>query len=120
MKATLTVEGIECHAYHGCLEEETAIGGNYRVDVWITADFIIPMQSDNLNDTVDYDTVTQIVISEMAKPSNLIEHVCSRILSSLQEICPRNSTIDVAVTKYNPPVKGNVEKTVFRASKQIS
>ena len=27
------VENIRCYSYHGCLEEETVIGGNYVVDV---------------------------------------------------------------------------------------
>ena len=27
------VENIRCHSFHGCLPEETIIGGDYKVDV---------------------------------------------------------------------------------------
>jgi dihydroneopterin aldolase len=34
----MEVNGIRVFAYHGCLEEEARIGGNFRVDVTVQAD----------------------------------------------------------------------------------
>lgn len=36
---TITVEGIQLRAYHGCMEEEAKVGSNYIVDVVVEADF---------------------------------------------------------------------------------
>ncbi len=38
MLTTISIEGIECYAFHGCLDEEARIGGRYLVDVHIDKD----------------------------------------------------------------------------------
>ena len=106
----ILVEGIKLYAYHGCMKEETLIGGNYIVDVCIEADMSKPSKSDNLNDAIDYVTVYEIVKKEMAVRSKLIEHVAKRILDKLKKRFPKTEFIEVKVTKLNPPINGDVEK----------
>ena len=67
------VEGIKVYAYHGCMEEEAVLGGNYSVDVSVETDFTDAVKSDDLNDTVNYVQVCEIVKREMAIRSKLIE-----------------------------------------------
>ena len=106
----ILVQGIKLYAYHGCLKEESVIGGNYIVDISIEADLSKPSQSDKLGDTLDYVTVHEIAKKEMAVPSKLIEHVATRILDRLKKQFPKTSSIEVKVTKLNPPIPGDVEK----------
>ena len=106
----ILVEGIKLYAYHGCMQEEACIGGNYLTDVSIEANLSKPSLSDRLNDTIDYVTVYEIVKKEMAIRSNLIEHVAKRILDKLKKKFPKTGPIEVKVTKLNPPVEGEVEK----------
>ena len=40
------------HAYHGCLEEEKIIGGNYIIDVDVFCDFKSAAIEDDLNKTI--------------------------------------------------------------------
>ncbi|MBI4945549.1 MAG: dihydroneopterin aldolase [Bacteroidetes bacterium] len=108
--AKILVEGIKLYAYHGCMKEEAMIGGNYSVDVCIEADMSKPSKSDNLNDAIDYVSVSSIVKKEMAVRSKLIEHVAKRILGKLKKIFPKTGFIEVKVTKLNPPIEGEVEK----------
>src|ERR1051325_7130041 len=98
----ISVEGIECYAYHGCLDEEAIIGGRYLVDVYVEADVSKCFQTDNLNDTVDYSMITEIVLKEMSVRSKLVEHVCKRIVDSLVQYIKEYKKISVRVTKYNP------------------
>ncbi len=112
----ISVEGIECYAFHGCLPEEKIIGGRYRVDVYVTADVSRSFQTDNLADTVDYGLINHIARTEMAIPSRLIEHAACRILQKLKELIPAPEKISVRVTKFNPPVQGGVERTAFTVS----
>ncbi|HNP48469.1 MAG TPA: dihydroneopterin aldolase [Bacteroidia bacterium] len=99
---------IRIYAYHGCLPEETKIGGHYTVDVTIDTDFSEAAQTDDLNKTVDYCEVFEIVKEEMSIPSKLIEHVGKRIVKSLLNKISRIEKVQVCVTKIAPPMNGDV------------
>jgi dihydroneopterin aldolase len=57
----ITVEGIRVFAYHGHLPEEAKLGGHFIVNIWVTADTTKVEKSDDLNDTVDYVKIIEIV-----------------------------------------------------------
>ena len=106
----INVEGIKLYAYHGCLPEETLIGGNYIVDVYMRVDFMEAAISDDLNKTIDYCTVYETVKREMGIPSKLIESVGKRIYDSLKGQFPGIGSLKVRVTKLLPPMNGQVER----------
>jgi dihydroneopterin aldolase len=109
----MEVNGIRVFAYHGCLEEEARIGGNYRVDVSVQADLSNAETSDSLNDTVDYGRVTAIVKQQMAVRSKLIEHVARRILDALKAEWPAAHHWSVRLVKERPPINGDVAEAVY-------
>ena len=45
-EGVITVSNIKLYSYHGCLEEEALIGGNYIVDVEIFTDYSLAAQND--------------------------------------------------------------------------
>ena len=106
----IKVEGIKIYAFHGCLPEETKIGGNYIVDVHLETDFEKAALMDDLSQTIDYVQIYEIVRSEMAIPSKLIEHVGQRIINKLKSEIISIEHVEVKVTKLNPPMNGDVEK----------
>jgi len=110
MKNHITVEGIRLYAYHGCLEEEGIIGGEYIVDVYMQIDFMEAAAKDNLLLTIDYCTVFNICKAEMAIRSKLIEHAAKRIFDALTETFPQLIYTKVVVTKLLPPMHGPVDK----------
>jgi|ERR1035437_2575503 dihydroneopterin aldolase len=110
MTNKIAVEGIKLYAYHGCLEEEAQIGGNYIVDVYIETDFSEAAKTDNLTKTIDYCAVYEIVKKEMTVRSKLIEQVVQRIHHHIMQKFPSIKTAKVRLTKLNPPMNGNVEK----------
>lgn len=105
---TILVEGIKVYAYHGCLEEEARIGGNYVVDVTMETDFSLAAKTDDLSKTIDYVIVYNIVKAQMAIRSKLIEHVGQRIVDELKKEFSMLKKVSVKVTKINPPMNGNV------------
>jgi len=107
--STIHISGIKFYAHHGCLEEETAIGGDYIVDISIQTDFRKAAAKDDLSKTVDYVTVCEIVREEMAVRSKLIEHVAARIGDALIRKLPRVEEAEVKVTKLNPPVHAHID-----------
>ncbi len=118
----INVNGIKLYAYHGCLEEESIIGGNYIVDVKIETDFSEAEKTDKLSQTVDYVIVYRIVKDQMAIRSKLIEHVAGRIADELIKQIPEIGRTEVTIAKINPPMNGDVEKvsvTVLAANPKL-
>ncbi len=114
----IKIENIRVYAYHGCLSQETTIGSNYRVDVRIDADLSKPSISDRLLDTVDYVHINKIVKEEMAVASKLLEHVAQRILNRFFSEIPLVANAEVAVSKVNPPIGGDVEMVTIILSEK--
>jgi len=110
MEHKIAVEGIKIYAYHGCLEEEAKIGGNYVVDVYLETDFSRATNSDDLSHTIDYCAVYEIVKREMAQRSKLIEQVADRIHKNISKSFASVKKIKVRLTKLSPPMNGNVER----------
>ena len=105
----IKLKNIRTFSYHGCLVEESKIGSEYSVDLEIKTDLRKSSVSDELADTVDYVLLNQIVVEEMAIRSKLIEHVAHRILLRIFNEIPEISRINIAVSKINPPIGGDVE-----------
>ena len=103
----IEVNGLRFYSHHGCMEQETKIGGHYKVDVVIFADLGPSSKSDNLDDTVDYCAVHKIVEREMSTPSKLIEHVGKRIVDSLKAELVLAREVEVKLTKFSPPIEGD-------------
>lgn len=106
----IVVEGIKVYAYHGCLKEEGLIGCHYIVDVTMETDFSEAALTDDLNKTIDYVIVYDIVKKQMAIRSNLIEQVGQRIVNEIKKEFSALKRLEVRVSKLNPPMNGNVEK----------
>lgn len=107
-KHTIEVIGIRTYSYHGCLPEETKIGGNYEVDVHMTTDFSAAAQEDDLSKTIDYVLVNKIVMEEMDIPAKLIEAVGHRIVERCKREIQNLWAIRVKIRKYCPPINGEV------------
>ena len=109
MISEVIISGIKCYAYHGCMDEEGIIGGNYIVDVTVKANIDPAIKNDTLEDTIDYVVIHRIVKEEMALRSKLIEHVAGRIVNAITKAYDTVQEVLVKVTKLNPPVNGQVE-----------
>ncbi|MFV8368791.1 dihydroneopterin aldolase [Flavobacterium sp. LB2R40] len=105
----IKLKNIRTYSYHGCLIEEGKIGSDYTVNLEVKTDLRKSCNTDDLKDTVDYVLLNQIVVEEMAIRSDLLEHVAHRIITRIFEEIPEISRINVAVSKLNPPIGGDVE-----------
>jgi dihydroneopterin aldolase len=106
---TIKVNKIKIYAYHGCLPEETKIGGNYEVNVILQTDFEEAAKTDDLSKTIDYVHVNTIVKEEMAIPSKLIEEVAHRIVTRFKKELTNLLHYSVEIVKICPPINGDVE-----------
>ena len=114
----IQVNNIKVYSYHGCLEEESIIGSDYRVDVEVEADLSKSALTDELIDTVDYVHLNHIVKTEMAIRSKLLEYVVKRILDRIFKELEMVMFASVKVAKINPPIGGDVENVAVILEKK--
>lgn len=104
----ILLEKMRFHAFHGVMPEETIVGGEYEVSIALDTDFSKAMETDDLQGTINYAIVFDLVRQEMHIPSKLIEHVAGRIMKSVKQNFPQVEAIEVRVSKLNPPVNGDM------------
>ena len=97
---------MEFKAYHGCLEQEKVRGNSFTVDFRGELDLSAAAESDNLDDTINYAEIYEIVSDEMSIPSELLENVAGRIVKAIEKRFPQIARFSVRVSKKRPPVEG--------------
>ncbi len=100
----IVLENIRLYAYHGVLAQEKTVGQWYTVNIRMEVGEENSTFSDDLDDTVNYAEVYDIVRREMDIPSRLIEHVCGRIARAVIRECRLVDEVTVGVIKTNPPI----------------
>ncbi len=113
----ISIKDLRFHARHGHLPAERITGNTFVVDLKIETDLSVSGKSDNLNDTVDYVSIMELVTKEMEVPSDLIEHVAERIAHSIKKTHAAVTAVEVTVKKQKPPLHFDlkaVEVTIRR------
>jgi dihydroneopterin aldolase len=109
----LMLQGMEFFSYHGCFKEEQIIGAKYLVDLTVELDTSQAEVSDRLNDTLNYTSLYSVIKQEMEQKSFLIEHVAYRIKESLKQSHGNIESIELKISKINPPVGGKMKDVSF-------
>ncbi len=107
--SVISIEGMEFFAYHGCFKEEQVIGTKFRCDLFLKVDTTKAEQTDNLQDTVNYQSVFQMVKLEMETKSKLLEHVGRRIINRIKKEFPQVEHVRLKIRKLNPPLGGKMD-----------
>jgi 7,8-dihydroneopterin aldolase/epimerase/oxygenase len=105
----ISLEGIEFFAYHGYYPEEQIKGNTFSVDVKVISE-LDPADVNDLEKTVNYELIFALVEKEMQRTTPLIETVAARILDELFIQFKQVQRAEVAVSKFNPPIKGKCER----------
>lgn len=95
---------LRMRAFHGVLEQERATGNDYEISLRVGYPLERAMQSDDVADTLNYASVCELVTNEMRQPARLLEHVAARIVSAIEAACPLVTSVDLTLTKLNPPM----------------
>ena len=100
----ISLRNVRFHAFHGVMPQERRVGGDFLVNLRVGYPLEQAVQSDEVGDTLNYATLYEVVKTEMMQPSNLLEHVAGRIAEAIAERFPQVTSIDLALTKQNPPM----------------
>lgn len=103
------LENISFYSYHGVMPQEKIVGNTFIVNLKLKVDFTQASLTDNLNDTISYAEVYNVMKREMDIPSQLLEHVCRRIVQSLFDAFPTIGEITISLKKKNPPMGADID-----------
>ena len=103
------LSNIRFHARHGVLPQERATGGEFTVSIRAKYPLAKAVESDDVNDTLNYAEIFEIINKEMQTPSCLLEHAAGRIGKSIMNAFPLIETLDVTLSKTNPPMGADLD-----------
>ena len=112
----IALEGLQFYAFHGFYEAEQLIGGYYTVDVYLEVDFNAAAQKDELDGTINYETVYRVIKLEMQKKTKLIEALGQRIINRLKGLFENLKAVRLRIYKKNPPIGAKVEHSYVELS----
>ena len=103
------LKGARFHAFHGVLPQERNVGGDFVIDLRVGYPMAQAMNTDQVGDTLNYASLYTLVAREMQQPSSLLEHVAGRIAEAIEKTFPQVLSIDLTLTKLNPPMGADCE-----------
>jgi dihydroneopterin aldolase len=86
------------------MPQERKVGGDFLVSLRMGYDISKAMRTDEVSDTLNCAEVYALVRKEMEQPSALLERVAGRIAEALFASDPKFLSIDLWLTKVNPPM----------------
>lgn len=115
--AWISLEGIRFHAFHGVHAAEQTLGTTYIVDIHVKTKMA---KSDNIEETINYETIFQICQLEMDTPRKLIETVVNGIFGRMKYQFSNMQALRVRVRKLHPPLGGQVDWSSVEESEDFS
>jgi dihydroneopterin aldolase len=103
---TVALKDVKIHAFHGYYPEEQLIGCDFILDVEVT--FTPSDETENLDKTVNYEVLNQIIIQEMKQTQKLLETVVNNIINTIISKYPFLLTAKVGIKKIHPPMQGEI------------
>lgn len=107
--ATITLEGMTFFAHHGYYVHEQERGNRFVVEVRLDTDIEQAALYDDLQQTINYETVYQLCAMIMEQPCRLIETVVYRIAHEIRKSFPGLERIQVSMQKLDPELGGPVQ-----------
>ena len=104
LESYISLPSMRFYAYHGVIPQERIVGAEYLVDLQVKTDFTQALLKDDLDGTINYALIHEIVKEEMEIPSKLLEHVAGRISKHQLEAFPAIEQIKLGISKQNPPM----------------
>ena len=110
MTGKVALEGLEFHAFHGVYPHERESGNWFEVDISVETDFAGASLQDDLAKTINYETLFLLVKKEMETPSKLLETVAINIVEDVLRELSAAQSVQIKISKINPPIGGKCKK----------
>ncbi len=104
--------------YHGVYEEETRLGQRFKVDVVLEADLRDAGRTDDLEKSVNYAEVFNVVQEVVeGPPQKLVERVATLISDAILNRFPLVQSCTIKVIKPDPPIPGHYDSVAVEITR---
>ena len=110
MEYRIALDRMEFRALHGCYELERKVGNRFTVDLELTALLGEAAAEDDVEKTVNYLTVYQIVRERMGQTQRTIERVAMNIIEAIYAAFAQVRHVKCTVSKLAPPLGGKLDR----------
>ena len=104
MQTFVTIDKLQIFARHGVLEQEAITGNMFEVSVTLEYDFVEAAESDDLNKTLNYAELTELIVEIMKNTRKLIETVAVDMQRAIMARWPEVKSGTLSITKLHPPI----------------
>jgi 7,8-dihydroneopterin aldolase/epimerase/oxygenase len=113
---SIELVNLQIYSYHGIFEGEEKVGNPYIINLSVKYDER-DRDFDDINNTINYEDLHQIVKQRMAIPTGLLEKICVNIIRHIKHHYAFVKEIDLSIQKLQPPLQefqGNVGVSMNR------
>jgi len=107
----ISLENVRFYSPIGYYEEEQILGNEFFVTVTVCYPFKNP-DSENINNTVNYEELYQVLVEIMSPKRKLLESAAEDILNKIIEKYSFLNEVEINIRKINPPFGGDVANSV--------
>ena len=105
MSDQIAITGISGFGHHGVLESERVHGQNFSVDVTIFLNTRAAGESDDLNETINYAEVADLVHALIVgEPVQLLETLAEKIASAILAAYQLANSVQITIHKPQAPI----------------
>jgi dihydroneopterin aldolase len=114
---TIELKQLYFFSFHGLYEEERKVGGEFSVDLFVK--YIREQNVSNIEETVNYAILYEIVKTEMNQPRDLLETITQSIAEKIHQAFPIAKEMEICIQKKHPPIIGFTGTVGVRLRKQF-
>ena len=115
LSSSIELKGLMFRAGHGISEQEQRVGCNFRVNLRLYFSIeASALEQDQLDGTLDYSKVYEVVCREFKPTVHLIEHAAWRVTKALMDEFKSIQTVEITVEKLNPPISADCESAAIQ------
>lgn len=97
----IIINALRLRANHGVMAQERTVGQEFEISATLKVAYD---GSDNLDGTVNYAAVCDLLVAEMQQPSNLLEHAALNLADALRREFPAIIGGELTLLKLAPPI----------------
>lgn len=115
---SIILEDMKFYAGHGVYPQENTLKNIFLAD--LTVDIEAPNKVEHLSQSIDYEALYQIVSKEMSTTVSLLETIALSCVDKIKTTFPQVKRIEIKISKLNPPMSGEVERSAVRIIKEYN
>ncbi len=108
MKDRIRLKSMQFYGHHGVDAAERDLGGRFAFDIELVRDLTQPGRSDDLNDTVDYKAVYDLVARVQRRGFNLLEALALNVAREILETFDVEE-VTIRARKQSVPLGGLID-----------